>query len=60
MALANLSIITHGETLNQHTAKINLKFLLQFGMMNLICLLNHILLQTSKISFNLSSKNTKL
>ena len=60
MALANLSIYYTWKTLNQHIITINLKFLLQFGMMILICLMDHILLQTSKITFNLLSKNTKL
>ena len=36
--------ITHGETLNQHTTTINLKFQHQLGMMSLICLMDHILL----------------
>ena len=56
MALANLSI--YGKTLNQHTTT-NLKFLLQLGMMNLICLMDHILLQTFRIILNLSLRNTK-
>ena len=64
MALANLSIytwrFTHGKTLNQHTKTINLKVQHQLGMMNLICLMDHILLKTCKITLNLSSKSTKL
>ena len=59
MALANLVSIPHGKTLNQHTTTINLKVQHQLGMMNLICLMDHILLMTSKITLNLSSKNTK-
>ena len=38
MTLANLSI--HGKTLSLNTTTINLEFLLQFGMMNLICLMD--------------------
>ena len=48
--------MTHGKALNQHTTTINLKFLLQHGMMNLICLMVLILLRTIKIILNLSSK----
>ena len=40
MALANLSI---GKILNLHKTTTNLKFMLQLGMMNLICLMAHIL-----------------
>ena len=58
MALANLSIYYTWK--NIKSATINLKFLLQLGMMNLICLMDLILLQTSKTTLNLSSKNTKL
>ena len=39
IALGNLSIYYTWKTLNQHTAAINLKFLLQFGMILLICLM---------------------
>ena len=52
--------ITHGKTLNQHTTTINLKFLLQLGMILLICQMVLILLKTFKTILNLSSKNTKL
>ena len=31
---------THGKTLNQYTTTIYLKFLLQLGMINLICLMD--------------------
>ena len=58
MALANLSIYYTWK--NIKLAYNNNKFLLQLGMMNLICLMDHILLQTSKTTLNLSSKNTKL
>ena len=39
IALGNLSIYytLHGKTLNKHTTTINLKFLLQLGMILLIC-----------------------
>ena len=58
IALANLSIYYTWK--NIKSATINLKFLLQLGMMNLICLMDLILLQTSKTTLNLSSKNTQL
>ena len=61
MALANLSIyFIYGKALNQHTTTKNLKFQLQLGMMNLICLMDLILLRTFKTTLNLSSENTKL
>ena len=41
--------IAHGKTLNLHITRINLKFLLQLGMMNLIYLMDHILFQIFKI-----------
>ena len=43
---------THGKTLNQHITTINLKFLLQLGMIFLICLMVLILLRTFKIILN--------
>ena len=58
MALTNLSIYYTWKYIK--SATINLKFLLQLGMMNLICLMDLILLQTSKTTLNLSSKNTQL
>ena len=51
VALANLSIY--------YTWK-NLKFLLQLGMMNLICLMNHILFQTFNNILNILLNNMKL
>ena len=42
--------------LNQHTTTINLKFLLQLGMIFLICLMVLILLWIFKIILNLSLK----
>ena len=41
--------ITHGKTLNLHITTLNLKYLLQLGIMNLIYLMDHILFQTFKI-----------
>ena len=62
--LWNLSIFAHGKTLNQHTTTINFvqqqNIYSQHGMMNLICLMDLILLETSKTNLNLSSKVTKL
>ena len=62
MALANLSItlIMLGKTSSQKTTTINLKFLLQLGMILLIYLMVLILLQIFRIILNLSLKNTKL
>ena len=59
MTLA-LVFMIHGNTLNLNTTTTNLKFLLQLGMMNLICLMDVILLLTYKIVLNISSKNMKL
>ena len=58
-ALTNV-FITPGKTSNQNTTTINLKFQLQHGRILLIYLMALILLWTFKITFNLSSKNTKL
>ena len=60
IALGNLVSNIHGKTLNQHTATINLKLLLQLGIMLLISLMVLILLLIFKITFNLSPKNMKL
>ena len=43
MALVNLSIYYTWKILNLHIIIINLKYLLQLGMMNLICLMDNIL-----------------
>ena len=43
MALANLSIYYIWKTFNLHIAITNLKYLLQLGIMNFICLMDHIL-----------------
>ena len=62
MALANLSItlIMLGKTSSQKTTTINLKFLLQLGMILLIYLMVLTQFLTFRIILNLSSKNTKL
>ena len=62
MALANLSItlIMLGKTSSQKTTTINLKFLLQLGMILLIYLMVLTQFLTFKIILNLSSKNMKL
>ena len=52
--------ITREKTLNRHITIINLKYLSQLGMMNLIFLMDHIQSQTFRITLNLSSKHTKL
>ena len=61
MALANLSItlLMLGKTSSQKTTTINLKFLLQLGMILLIYSMFLVLLQIFKITLSLSSKNTK-
>ena len=58
MAFANLSTY-YTLILNLHITIINLKYLLQLGMMNLICLMDHILFQIYKIIFNTLLKNMK-
>ena len=60
IGFVNLSIYYTWKTLNLHIATINLKYLLPLGMMDLICLMDHIQSQTFRITLNLSSKNTKL
>ena len=56
VALANLSIYYTWKNIKSAYNNIILKFQHQLGMMNLICLMDHILLQTSKTTLNLSSK----
>ena len=46
---------THGKILNLHTRTINLKYMLQLGTMDLICLMDHILFEIYKIILNTSS-----
>ena len=60
IALANLSICYTWKILNLHITTINLKYLLQLGMINLICLMDHILFQTFKIILNTLLKNMTL
>ena len=52
MALGNLSIYYTWKTLSLYTATINLKYMLQLGMMNLIGLMDLILFLIYKIIFN--------
>ena len=49
IALVNLSIYYTWKTLNLHITTTILRYLPQCGMLNKICLMNHILYQTSKI-----------
>ena len=60
MALANLRILTHGKTLNRNMKMINLKYLLQLGMILLIYLMDLTLFLIFKIILNISSKSMKL
>ena len=53
MALANFSIYYIWKTLSLHITTINLKSLHQLGIMNLICLMDH-LLQAYKIILSIS------
>ena len=60
IALTNFSIYYMCKTLNLHITTINLKYLLQLGMMNLICLMDHILFLMYRIILNTSLKKMKL
>ena len=60
MALANLSICYTLKNIKSEYNTVNLKFLLQLGMMNLICLMEAIPLQIYRIILNISLKNMKL
>ena len=60
ISLANFSIYYMCKTLNLHITTINLKYLLQLGMMNLICLMDHILFLMYRIILNTSLKKMKL
>ena len=61
MAITNLSIYyTYYTWKNIKSEYNNNKFLLQFGMMNLICLMDPILFLIYKIILNTSSKNKGL
>ena len=50
----------HGKTLNMNATTVNLKYLLQHGMMNLIYVMDLILFLIFKIILNTSSKKMKL
>ena len=52
-----LVFIRYGKILNLHITTINSKYLLQTGIMNLVCLMDHILLRTFKIIFEYIFKN---
>ena len=52
--------ITNGEIISLHVTTINLKSLLQLGMMNLTCLMDHSLFQTFRIISSRLLKNMKL
>ena len=54
MALANFSIYYTWKTLNLNTTTTNLKFMLQLGVMNLICLMDLLLFLIYKIFLNIS------
>ena len=60
MALANLSIYYTWNNINLNTTAINLKYMLQLGIMNLIYLMDLILFVIYRIILNTSSKNMKL
>ena len=49
MALANLSMYLTWKNIRSEYKKINLKCLLQLGMILLICLMDHVLFQIFKI-----------
>ena len=57
MALANLSIYYTWKNKKFAITTINLKYLLQLGMMNLIYLMDQILFQTCNIILNILLKN---
>ena len=60
IGLVNLSICYTWKGIESaQSIIINFKLQPHLGMTNLICLVDHILLQTFRITLNLSSKNTK-
>ena len=59
MALAKAFMI-HGKILSLHITTIDLKFLLQFRMMNFIHLIDHIIFQTFKTILSTLLKNMRL
>ena len=60
IALVNLSIYYTWKTSNLHTTTINLKYLLQLRMMNLIFLIDHILYLICKIILNTLLQSMRL
>ena len=60
IALSNSSIYYTWKNINLHIITINLKFLLQLGVMKLIYLMDQILYQTFQIILNTLLKNMKL
>ena len=58
--IANLSIYYTWKNIISEYNNNKFKISLQFGMMNLICQMDHILFLTFKIILNVSSKNMKL
>ena len=60
MALANFKYLLHMENIKPAYNNINLKSLLQFGMMSLIYLMDHTLFQTFGITLNTLLKTMKL
>ena len=60
MAFANLSIYYTWKSIKLYITTINLKYLLQLGIMNLMCLMDQILFETLKIILNTLSKSMKL
>ena len=60
MALANLSIYYIWKNIKSAYTTTYLKSLLQLGMINLVCLMYHIMFQTFKIILNISLRNMRL
>ena len=63
MALTNLSIYNiwkNIKTLRLHITTVNLNYLLQLGLVSLICLMDHFLFQTYKIILSTLLKSMKL
>ena len=56
ISLSNLTFITHGKN-KAHTITINLKYLHQYGMMNLNCQMDLILYHIFKIILSLFKTN---
>ena len=60
MGLGISSMYYTWENIKLHITTINLKFLLQLGLMNVIYLMKYILFQTFKIILNTLSKSMKV